>query len=96
MKVLAISREIPPVDWSSLGDLLKEEARSLHALYQEGHVREFYFTPDGEAVLILESPSTDAARSQLARLPLVRDGKITFEITELLPYNGFERLFPAG
>jgi hypothetical protein len=93
MKILAISQEIPPVDWDSLEEMLKNEARALHEMYMEGHVREFYFTDRGEAVLVLESASPEEAVHILKKLPLVENGKIRFDLMELHPYSGFARLF---
>lgn len=93
MKILAISREIPPVDWDAQVTLLKEEADMLHQLYLGDQVREFYFTDLGEAVLILECQSLDDSREILNKLPLVRQGMLGFEVMELKPYTGFTRLF---
>jgi hypothetical protein len=93
MKILAISREVPPVDWDALTDTLKEEAGALHQLYISDQIREFYFTDQGEAVLILECGSMNEARSVLECLPLVQRGMILFDVMELRPYTGFSRLF---
>ncbi len=93
MKFLAISKEIPPVDWEALRIILADEARVLHNLYLEGQVREFYFTDEDEAVLMLECSSKNAARELLQRLPLVQQGFIGFDVMELKPYTGFSRLF---
>ena len=93
MKILAISREIPPVDWDSLEEVLRDEAVLLHQLYLDDHVREHYFTDQGEAVLILESGSPEEALDILNQLPLVKGGYIRFDVTELRPYSGFARLF---
>jgi hypothetical protein len=92
MKFLAISREIPPVHWDSLGELLKEEAIILHTLYLSDQVREFYFTDEGEAALILECQSREDALALLQQLPLVRNGMIRFDLLKLNPYTGFARL----
>ncbi len=93
MKILAISKELQAVDWDSLKDILKEEALTLHDLYLAGQVREFYFTDEGDAVIILECGSTEEARRILQKLPLVNHGLIGFEMKELHPYTGFSRLF---
>ena len=93
MKCLAISKEIQPVDWSALRIILADEARILHNLFLDGQIREFYFTDEDEAVLILECTSKDAARELLQQLPLVQQGLIKFEVMELKPYSGFSRLF---
>ncbi len=93
MKILALSKEIPPVVWDSLEEVLCDEAALLHQLYLDDHVREFYFTGQGEAVLILEADSAGEAQEILGQLPLVKGGYIRFEVTELRPYTGFSRLF---
>ena len=46
-----------------------------------------------EAVLVLESQSTDDARAVLATLPFVAAGLITFDVVGLRAYPGFARLF---
>jgi hypothetical protein len=96
MKVLAISKEIPPVDWDAQEEILAEEAVVLHQLYLGDHVREFYYTDTGEAVLVLECRSLDESREFLQQFPLVRKGLIGFNVMELHPYSGFTRLFNHG
>jgi len=43
----------------------------------------------------LECASVEEAKAHLARLPLVKNGLIKFEIMVLKPYSGFARLFDA-
>lgn len=93
MKYLAISKEIPPIDWDILSETLKEEASVLHQLYITDQIREFYFTDRGDAVLMLECSSIYAAQEVVQQLPLVKQGMIVFGVMELRPYTGFERLF---
>lgn len=95
MKILAISKEPNPVNWELHEELLRIEALTLHQLYIDNLVREFYFTSGGDAVLILESESEAEAMKMLQRLPLVDHGLIAFEVTKLLPYAGFSRLMPG-
>lgn len=65
-------------------------------MYQTDVVREFYFRQDRpEAVLILESENTVAAREVLGSLPLVREGLIDFDVIPLKAYPGFSRLFTS-
>ncbi len=92
MKFLAISKEVPPVDWSSMENILKNEAGILYQLYTDDLVREFYFTDQGEAVLVLECASLESVREVLQQLPLVQQGIILFDVMELRPYTGFSRL----
>ena len=93
MKFLAISKEVPPVDWSAMENILKNEAGILYQLYTDDLVREFYFTGQGEAVLVLECASLEAVHKVLLQLPLVQQGMILFDVMELRPYTGFSRLF---
>jgi hypothetical protein len=93
MKILAISKETGPIDWNSHNALLQEEAMTLHTLYLKNQVREFYFTDQGDAVLILEGSDISVSQKVVQKLPLVKQGLIRFEFMELKPYSGFSRLF---
>jgi hypothetical protein len=92
MKFLALERPVTGAAPASMQPLLKAEARQVWALQQTGVLREIYFTPAHDAVLVLECADEQAAMQALASLPLVREGQIQFEVTALLPYTGFERL----
>jgi len=93
MKFLAREQDTPGGTPEACTPFLKEEARTVLRLYEKGIIREIYFTsPSNEAVIILESRSIDSARESLSELPLVREGLITFQIEELVPYTGFSRL----
>ncbi len=96
MKILAISEDLQPIDWQMQANTLVREAHKLHELYLSGDIREFYFTEDGDAVLILECLSILEAESLLHQLPLVNQGLIGFKLLALKPYNGFQRLFGQG
>ena len=93
MKFLAIEKEMPNADWDGAQVLLRQEAEHVYGLYSKGIVREIYFTEKHEAVLILEGSSADEIRQILADFPLVRQRLIQFDLKELSPYTGFERLF---
>ena len=92
MKILALETEIAGATWDSLGDLLKNEAQHVFELYLSDTLREIYFTENRNAVLILESKDKSTAKKILDTLPLVKSGKIKFELMELRPYKGYERL----
>jgi len=92
MKILAIEKEMIAVDWNNLEDLLKDEAQHVFHLYLSDSLREIYFTENKNAVLVLEATNKYAANEILQNLPLVKSGKIQFEIMELRPYTGFERI----
>jgi hypothetical protein len=98
MKILAVERELPDVDFSAFTPALgRAEALQAWALYQAGVVRELYFRADKpEAVLILECAGVEEATAALATLPLVQAGLIAFDLIPLKAYPGFARLFADG
>ena len=94
MKFLAIEKEITGVNGKQYQPYLKDEALKVWKLQQAGFIREIYFANEGHnAVIILECSDIDEANSVLNSLPLVREKLIEFEIKQLVPYDGFERLF---
>jgi hypothetical protein len=93
MKILAIEKEIPGVKEEQYELHLKSEALQAWKLYQEGKIRELYFSKDDCAILILECEDENKAAEILNSLPLVKEGLIEFDIIPLLPYPGFGRLF---
>jgi len=64
-----------------------EEISALMALRADGLLLEAYSPGGPGAVLILEA-ERDRVDEVLARLPLVRDGVVETEITELHPFAG--------
>lgn len=92
MKILAIEKESKGVDWNDLDDLLKVEALHIFQLYLSDSLREIYFTENKNAILILETSDKESALTLLETLPLVKSGKIQFDIMELRPYTGYERI----
>lgn len=92
MKILAIENEIEGVDWNKLEDVLKNEARQVYNLYLSDTIREIYFTENKNAILVLEMKDKKAAIELLKTLSLVKTGKIKFEVMELRPYTGYDRI----
>ena len=92
MKVLALEKEIEGITWEHTGKLLEQEAQHIFRLYLSDCLREIYFTEDKNAVLILETTDRKTAEKLLNDLPLVKARKIRFEIMELKPYTGYERI----
>lgn len=92
MKILAIEKEISGIDWDNENDTLEAEAYRVHELQQMGYLREIYFNESHNAVLILECESKEKALELLKSLPLIQKGLIRFEIMQLNPYTGFDRI----
>ena len=94
MKILAIGRPRPGLDVrAGIAPHAVQELRALWALYGDGFVREMHSPGGPGAVLVVEAPSREAAHIRLAQLPLVSNEIIDFELIELLPFTGLERLF---
>ena len=94
MKILAIEKEVDGITEEQIRPFLKTEAQKVWELYQNGFIREIYFTKNShKAVLILEGTDENEARSILNTLPLVKEKLITFDLFPLVPYDGFARLF---
>ena len=92
MKILALEREIEGVTWDNSEELLKREAQHIFQLYLADSLREIYFSEYKNAVLIMETADKETAEKLLNALPLVKSEKIRFEIMELKPYTGYERI----
>jgi hypothetical protein len=69
-----------------IGRYLEEEKRVLAELREQGVVREAFSPAAGHGVIgILEGPSLHDVQAQIARLPFVAHGLLTFEYTEIIP-----------
>jgi hypothetical protein len=69
-----------------LGRYLDEEKRVLAELREEGVVRDAFSPAGGHGVIsFLEGPSLQDVQAQLARLPFVAHGLLTFDYTEVVP-----------
>lgn len=94
MRVLAIEREVPGA--AAAPGHLRAEASAVWRLMREDVIREASFDAERHAaVLMLECAGAGAARTILETLPLAAAGCIRFEVIELGPYTGLERLFAA-
>ncbi len=94
MKLLAMEKEKPGLTSGDFRPHLEAEAIKAWEYYREGVIREMYFREDEHtAVLVLECSGVEEAKKILAKLPLVKEGLITFDIIPLVPYTGFSRLF---
>jgi hypothetical protein len=93
VQILAIERELAPLDPQRHRAVLREEAACVWALKKQEVIREIWFTARTRlAVVLLECGTEEEAREHLARLPLVREGLIAFEVMALRSYDGFDRL----
>ncbi len=92
MQYLAQTKDAPGVDWSAQEATLRDEARRVHELWKGGTIRQIWFTEEGDAVLLLESATKAEANAAMQSLPLIKNGLLTYSITQLSVYSGFDRL----
>lgn len=96
MRHIAISRRTDRYDPARVAALARDEARAVWRLYTEGAVSAFHFDadrPDPRGILFVEAPDRAAAAAILARLPLVAEGLIGFDLHALGPYAGLAGAF---
>lgn len=94
MKIMAIENELCPLILGEKEILNYEQKKAIHNLYLEGYIREVFKKDESESlVIILECSSRREAEHFLAKLPLVRAGKSTFDIVILSPFDGFKEFF---
>ena len=95
MKILAIEKEKEGIYLDNEKEILEDEAKEVHRLIKSGKVREIYFTDRSEAVLVLETDYIPKAHEILDSLPLVASGLSSFDVMELKPYTGLDRIIKA-
>jgi len=93
MRILAIENELCLLMLGEKEVLLSEQRKAMYALYLHGYIREMNQKENSnEMILIMECVSKREAENFLAKLPLVRSGKSTFDIVVMEPYDGFREL----
>ncbi len=93
MKILAIENELCPLILGEKEILLSGQMKAIHDLYLSGKIREYYQKDSSNLlVLVLECISLREAENYLAKLPLVRAGKSTFDLFALEPYRGLDQV----
>lgn len=92
MKILAIENEIVDINWSLETETLRNESEQVYKLYLAGYIRELYFNEHHNAVIILECETVAHANELIKTLPLIIKGLIKFDVMQLNPYTGFDRI----
>jgi hypothetical protein len=94
MQYLVMTHDIGWIDWASKKQMLEDEAQSVWQLVSAGKLRNIWFTGENkDAVLLFEEEAEDKVKAIMDGLLLVAHGLIAYQIHELTPYTGFERLF---
>jgi len=91
---LVITHDKPNVNWKEKEQLLKQEAKVIWSLQKKDIIRSIWFTKNTrEAILIIEAENSIRTKEIVDTFPLVEKGLITYDIVELVAYDGYERLF---
>ncbi len=94
MKVLAVISVAPHAQPERIGAALRAELEASWGLLRAGVLREAYATDSpSRVVFILEATDVQEAAEILGRLPLVDQAQFRIELTPLLPFVNWERLF---
>lgn len=97
MKVLAVVEVAPGARMEDVRARLAAELRESWALFASGVLREAYATASpGCVVFMLEAEDAGHAEMQLRKLPLVAEGLLRLELTELRPFTNWSLLFAAS
>jgi hypothetical protein len=92
MQYLVTTFDNGSIDWAIHSQLLKDEAKHILDLYQQGIIRNIWFSEKKDALLIIETDTIEHVNGIINAFPLVKANLIKFTIICLLPYTGFERL----
>lgn len=96
MRYLCLSRRVPGADATRITALLRAEARAVWDLHAADIARDVWFDREaGKGVLILECADRAGVAAALARLPLVAEGLIDFDVHPLSPFTQLAQLFAA-
>jgi len=98
MKLLVVPKLRAGASAAELQPHAQAEIQAVWDLYTQGICREFYARADqsGGAVLMVESPTIEAARDALATLPMVRLALLEMDVIPLAPFTHLTRLFQAA
>ena len=98
MRILVLPKPVEGVTREAMMPHADAEIRAVWDLYAQGIARELYERRDepGRVLMMLESPSVEAARDALATLPFARLRLIDFDLIPLGPFHGLARLFQAA
>ncbi len=94
MRFLAMSKRCAGASDAIVAAHADTEALQAFRLMRSNVFEQMYFSPDWRgAVLVVQAESQEAARRQLATLPLVAHGVIEFDVWTLDNYDHYVRLF---
>jgi hypothetical protein len=87
-KVLAIGHVIPGPDPQAMRAIMPNEVRDTVQLYLDGKLDQWFVRQDGKGVVFLLNATSEAeAREMLSKLPLVKAGRMEFDLMPLGPLS---------
>lgn len=94
MKIIGFFRLRDGYGADDIAPFLVEEELWAWNRYMSGAIRELNVAPSlGGVVCMLEAESLDAAKQQMADLPLAKRGMVEVELHELKPFQFWATLF---
>ena len=92
MKIVIIALRSTDHSLEEFAPYLDTEAARAFDYMDEGFIREIYSIPDSKgAIIIAETESEEAARTKMAKLPLVKAGMMNLEFYPTMPYRAFKQ-----
>ncbi len=97
MRFLAVSKPTGQVDEQAPDDDMEAEIANGRRLYEAGFLVQGYMDPDyTTAYFLVEAPSAEEAREQLATYPQVQSGRSTYDVTPLIGLPAIEQSAAAA
>lgn len=94
MQYLVITSDNGHIEWNLHKESLEKEAVFMWDLHRRGIVRNLWFTKEkNDAILLFEATGKACIEKILHDSPLVGESLLLYQIIELAPYTGFERMF---
>ena len=91
MKIVIIALRSTDHSQEEFAPYLDAEAAGAFDYMDEGFFREIYSIPDSKgAIIIAETESEEAARTKMAKLPLVKAGMMNLEFYPAMPYRAIK------
>ena len=85
MKIMAIGTLNAPLTPEQRQQILPKEVPHTLKLYLDGKIEQFWFRADTGPIFLMNVESLDQAKAELATLPLVVAGLMTYELMPVTP-----------
>jgi hypothetical protein len=85
MKVIAIGSLVQTITPEQLQQIMPKEVPATLKHYLDGTVEQFWFREKAGPIFLMNVESLDQAKAELATLPLVVAGLMTYELMPVTP-----------